>query len=87
MAESGDEIPPEIVNPFVRCDDLFEFETKDALINIEHPVEDFLEGEIRTQRFLIDGVFLLVKLVAVVPPVPHHDFGVRIIGVGSLQFL
>ena len=46
-----------------------------------------MEWEIRAQRFFIDGVFLLVELVAVVPPVPHHDLGVGVIGIGSLQLL
>ncbi len=83
----GDQIKLEIVNPLVGCGDLFEFQTENVLVNVEHPVEHFLEREIGAERFLIDSVFLFVSLVAVVPPVPHHDFGVGIVGVGSLHFL
>ena len=82
-----DHIKLEIVNPFVGRGDPFEFQAENALIDVEHSIEHFLEGEIRAQSFLVDVVFLFVPLVVVVTPVPHHDFGVGIVCIGSLQFL
>ena len=67
----GHEIKLEIVDPFVRRGDLLEFQPEDVLINVEHPVEHFLEREKDAQRFLIDGEFLLVQLVIVIAPVPY----------------
>ena len=73
------QIKLEIIDPFVGGGDLFKFQTKDVLVNAEHPIEHFLEREIRPQSFLIDIVLLFVPLVAVVTPVPHHDLGVGIV--------
>src|SRR5439155_11384414 len=51
LARSGisDEIKLEIVNPFVRRGDLFEFQAENALVNVEHTVEHLLEREIQAQ--------------------------------------
>ena len=83
----GYEIKLKIIDPLVRRSDLFKLQAENALINIEHPVEHFLEREIRTQGFLIDGVFLLIPLVTVVAPVPNLDLCVGIIRIGGFQLL
>ena len=83
----GHQIKVQIIDPLVRRSDLFKFQAENALINVEHAVEHFLERKIRAQRFLIDGVFLFVPLVAVVAPVPNLQLGVRIVRVGGFQFL
>ena len=83
----GHHVKLEIFDPFVRCGDLLEFQTKDALINIEHAVEHFLEREKYAQRFLINGVLLFVPLVGIIAPVPHLDFGVGVIRFSGLQLL
>src|ERR1044071_1412948 len=47
----GHHIKLEIVDPFVRRGNLFELQTEDALINIEHPIEYPLEREKCAQCF------------------------------------
>ena len=83
----GHHIKLEIVDPFVRRCDLLKLQTENVLINVEHSVEHVLEREICPQRFLIDSIFLFVALVGVIAPVPHLDFGVRIVRIGGLQLL
>src|SRR5258708_13820012 len=41
----GHHVKLEIFGPFVRCGDLLEFQTNNALLNIEHAVEHFLYRE------------------------------------------
>src|SRR5436190_19268656 len=50
----GHQIKLEVVDPFVRRGDLFKFQTKNALVDVEHAVEHLLEREISAQRFRID---------------------------------
>ena len=57
------------------------------MVNVEHPLQHFLEWEISAQGFGIDGVFLFFELIAVVAPVPHVDFRGRILRVSRFHLL
>ena len=66
--------------------DLLEFQAEDALVDVEHSLERFLEREVNPERFVIDGVFLLLELVVVIAEVPDVDLRLRIVCLGGFQF-
>ena len=77
----------EIVDPLVGRTDFFEFEPEDVLVDVEHPIEHFLEREICAQRLLIHGELLFVELVLVITPVPYADLRVRVTRISGFHVL
>jgi hypothetical protein len=82
----GHDVKLKITNPFVGRGDLFEFQTEDALVNVEPALEHSLEWEISAEHFRVDVVFLFFELVRVVAPVPDVDRRVRIVCVRGFHF-
>ena len=83
----GHHVELEIVDPFVGRVNFLKLQTEDALINVEHSFEYFLEREKVAKRFGIDIVFLFLDLVAVVAPIPEADLRVRIVRVFGFHLL
>ena len=77
----------QVVDPFVRRGDFLELQTENALVNVEHAFQHFLEREKRPERFGIDVIFLFFDLVRVVAPIPDADLRFGIVRVFGLHFL
>ncbi len=63
-------IQPDVLVPRLRIFDLVVLETEDVASDLEHPLDDPLEGEVGGHFIGVDAVFGLADLVRVVGGVP-----------------
>ena len=83
----GYHVKLEIVDPLVRRFDFLKLQTKNALVDIEHSFEHFLEREKGAERFGVDVVLLFLELVGVVAPIPDADLRLGIVRILRFHFL